>query len=232
MLPDDRHSVVAIDGPAASGKSSVARLLAQRLGFVYVNSGAMYRAVTWFILQRGIDPSDAGRITSEVRHAAITCDLQQNESRILINGVDPAPFLREDRVNNSVSAVSSVPDVREILVTKMRDYAKHHNLVMEGRDIGSVVFPETPFKFYIYAAPEVRLQRRVAQGERDQIAARDQADSSRPTAPLVIAGDAQVIDTSHISLDDVVTEILKRLKTQGALGQPTLSERQSSKALE
>ena len=211
----DRHRVVAIDGPAASGKSSVARALARRVGFVYVNSGAMYRAATWHVLQHEVDPADSERVVPLIESAAIKCDLQNNESRILIDGVDPADRLRDDRVNDGVSLVSRLPRVREILVAKMRDYANEHDVVMEGRDIGSAVFPDTPYKFYIDASPEVRSQRRALQGERDAIAARDRADSSRPTSPLVVAKDAEFIDTSRLTIEQVVDEVIRRLKIKG-----------------
>ena len=209
------HRVVAIDGPAASGKSSVARELGRQLGFDYVNSGAMYRAVTWHVLQNAIPPDDGEAIARLVENTRIDCDLDGDESRILINGVDPAEHLRDDRVNEEVSLVSSFPRVREILVAKMRAYANEHDVVMEGRDIGSVVFPDTPFKFYIDASPEVRLRRRTAQGQRDQIAARDRADSSRRASPLIIAEDAHVIDSSNLTIDGVVGEIIGRLKMKG-----------------
>jgi cytidylate kinase len=209
------HRVVAIDGPAASGKSSVARELAQRLGFLYVNSGAMYRAITWHVLQYGVDPDDGARIARTAESARITCGLENNQSRILIDGVDPIDHLRDDCVNEGVSRVSSVPRVREILVAQMRSYACHHDLVMEGRDIGSVVFPDSPYKFYIDASPEVRLQRRAAQGQRDKIAARDRADSSRRASPLIIAEDAHVIDSSNLTIEGVVGEIVGRLKMKG-----------------
>ncbi|MEY2560425.1 MAG: CMP/dCMP kinase [Verrucomicrobiota bacterium] len=211
------HRVVAIDGPAASGKSSVARELARRLGFVYVNSGAMYRAVTWHVLQHAISPDDAVAIAHLVEKSHIDCTLDRDGSRISIDGVDPAAHLRDHDVNGSVSPVSSVPRVREILVEKMREYAKHHDVVMEGRDIGSVVFPQTPYKFYIDATPEVRLRRRTAEGQRDQIAARDHADSSRQASPLIIADDAHVIDSSHLPIDGVVDEIIGRLKMKGLI---------------
>jgi cytidylate kinase len=212
---DSAHRVVAIDGPAASGKSSVARELARRIGFDYVNSGAMYRAVTWHVLQSAIRPDDGDAIARLVENTRIDCALDRAGSRILINGVDPEEHLRDDRVNDGVSAVSSVPRVREILVEKMHAYAGDHDVVMEGRDIGSVVFPDTPYKFYIDASPEVRLRRRQAQGQRDQIAARDRADSSRRTAPLIIAEDAHVIDSSNLTIDGVVGEIVGRLKMKG-----------------
>jgi cytidylate kinase len=211
----EAHRVVAIDGPAASGKSSVARELAQRLGFLYVNSGAMYRAITWHVLQHGVDPDDATRIAQTVESARITCGLENNQSCILIDDVDPTDRLRDDCVNEGVSRVSSVPRVREILVAKMRTYACHHDLVMEGRDIGSVVFPDTPYKFYIDASPEVRLHRRATQGQRDEIAARDRADSSRRASPLVVAEDAHVIDSSNLTIGDVVGEIIGRLEMKG-----------------
>ena len=215
FVPQSSHRVVAIDGPAASGKSSVARRLARRLGFAYVNSGAIYRALTWHILQKGIDTRDASRVIQAVESAQIACHLQNNESRILIDDVDPTDYLRNDRVNESVSHVSSVARVREIAVQKMRDCARNRDVVMEGRDIGSVVFPDTPHKFYIDASPDVRLRRRAAQGERDEIKMRDQADSSRPVSPLVIAQDAHVIDTSHLTIEGVVNEIIFRLEQNG-----------------
>jgi cytidylate kinase len=211
----EAHRVIAIDGPAASGKSSVAYEIAQRLGFLYVNSGAMYRAMTWHVLQHGVDPDDDAHIARMAESVRITCGLENNQSRILIDGIDPTDHLRDDCVNEGVSRVSSVPRVREILVAKMRSYARQHDLVIEGRDIGSVVFPDSPYKFYIDASPEVRLQRRSAQQQRDQIAARDRADSSRPASPLVIAEDAHVIDSSNLTIEGVVGEIIGRLKMKG-----------------
>ncbi len=211
----DFFHVVAIDGPAASGKSSVARELARRLRFVYVNSGAIYRAITWHILEKGIHAEDLDRITQALDSAAVTSCLWDGESRVLIDNVDPTDHLRDDHVNESVARVSRLPVVREIVAKKLHDTARSENLVVEGRDIGSVVFPDTPYKFYVDASPEVRLQRRAAQGERDEIAQRDQADSSRPVSPLVIAKDAHVIDTSYLTVEKVVGEIFARLKEMG-----------------
>ena len=212
---DSAHRVVAIDGPAASGKSSVARALAKQIGFDYVNSGAMYRAMTWHILNRGVLPGDAAAIIRLVEKTRIDCTLDRDGSHILIDGTDPSAHLCEDQVNDNVSLVSSVPRLREILVEKMRGYAVDHDIVMEGRDIGSVVFPDTPYKFYIDASPDVRLRRRQAQGLRDQIAARDRADSSRRNSPLIIAEDAHVIDSSNLTIEGVVGEIIGRLKMKG-----------------
>ena len=205
------HRVIAIDGPAASGKSSVARALARRLGFVYVNSGAIYRAITWYLLEQGIDPGDRVAIVQTIRSARINCGIEDQESRIRMDDVDPTSQLRDDPVNRAVSQVSTVAEVRQIATEKMRCFAEEHSLVVEGRDIGSVVFPDTPYKFYIDASPEVRSRRRAAEGQRDEIAARDRLDSSRRAAPLMIAGDAHVIDTSNLTIDEVVDEILRRL---------------------
>jgi CMP/dCMP kinase len=209
------HRVIAIDGPAASGKSSVARALASQLGFVYVNSGAIYRAITWHLLQKKIDPKESGHIAGAIQAADITCRLQDNESRVLIDGVDPWEGLRDDSVNESVAGVSQIPVIRQIVAKELHERARSHDLVVEGRDIGSVVFPETPYKFYIDASPEVRLQRRAAQGGRDEIAIRDRVDSSRAVSPLVIAKDAHVIDTSHLTIQEVINEIIGVLEKTG-----------------
>ncbi len=215
MKSTTRHRIIAIDGPAASGKSSVARELARRLGFVYVNSGAMYRAMTWLILERGISSADTPAVEQLAELAPISLQLRGRDSIILIEGLDPEPFLRDDRVNENVSLVSTAPRVREILVDHLRRAAATHDLVMEGRDIGSVVFPQTPFKFYIDASLDIRRRRREAQGQRDSITARDEADSSRRASPLIIAEDAHVIDSSNLTIDGVVGEIIGRLKLKG-----------------
>jgi cytidylate kinase len=155
------------------------------------------------------------RIAQAVESARIACDIVNNQSRILIDRIDPTDHLHDDRVNEGVSHVSSVPRVRRVVVQKMHDYARSHDLVIEGRDIGSVVFPDTPYKFYLDASPEVRLRRRAAQGQRDEITLRDHADSSRLVSPLVVAQDAHVIDTSLLTIEGVVNEIIDRLEQKG-----------------
>jgi CMP/dCMP kinase len=209
------HTVIAIDGPAASGKSSVARALAKRLSFVYVNSGAMYRALTWFVLSQKIAPDDTASVVALLPAMKMECSLHEGESTIRIGGMDPAPFLCSDEVNQNVSRISSVPEARHALVAMQRLYAQDYDLVMEGRDIGSVVFPETPYKFYIDASPEVRARRRAFQGQRDEITERDRSDTARKTSPLIIAEDAHVIDSSNLTVDGVVGEIIGRLKLKG-----------------
>ncbi len=207
--------IIAIDGPAASGKSSVARALAKELGFGYVNSGAMYRALTWHVLQAGVNPQDGDEVSAAVERARLTCDLIGAETHLLINGIDPEKNLRAPEVNTAVSAVSRVPPVREKIVALLRSCARERDVVMEGRDIGTIVFPKTPFKFYLDAAPDVRAQRRRAEGFDDEIAARDRIDSSRQLAPLAIAAEAEVIDTSALTITGVVAEILGRLAANG-----------------
>jgi len=209
------HIVIAIDGPAASGKSSVARALARKLRYIYVNTGAMYRAVTWLALEKGVPPLDAGRVQQLLHFTEIECGVRDGESTILLDGIDPTPHLVSEGVNGNVSAIASIPDVRRVLVKKQRAYAFDYDVVMEGRDIGSAVFPETPYKFYIDASAEVRARRRANQGLQDSIASRDKQDSSRRASPLIIAEDAHVIDSSNLTVEGVTGEIFGRLKLKG-----------------
>jgi cytidylate kinase len=212
---DFAHIVIAIDGPAASGKSSVARAVARRLRYVYVNTGAMYRAVTWYALSKNVPVVDHVRIHQLLHYTEIVCGVSDGESTILLDGLDPTPHLVSEGVNANVSAIASIPEVRRVLVGKQRAYAHDYDLVMEGRDIGSAVFPETPYKFYIDASPEVRARRRAQQGLQDSVAARDKVDSTRRTSPLTIAEDAHVIDSSNLTIDGVAGEIVGRLKLKG-----------------
>jgi cytidylate kinase len=207
--------VIAIDGPAASGKSTVARMLARRLRLAYVNSGAMYRAVTWWMLARGADPEDASSVLALLPQMPMECGLENGISTIRIGGEDPGTALYGEAVNQNVSAIARIPEIRRILVARQREYARDNDLVMEGRDIGSVVFPDTEYKFYIDASAEVRARRRALQGQRDSITERDRADTSRKTSPLTIAEDAHVIDSSNLTIDGVVGEIVGRLKLKG-----------------
>jgi cytidylate kinase len=209
------HRAIAIDGPAASGKSTLARLLSQRLGLIMVNSGAMYRAVTWKVLQLGIDPADRAAVVEALRGMDVECGIDGLDSTVRIDGVDPGEALRSEEVNANVSAISAVPEVRECLVSLQRDYLKLGDVVMEGRDIGSVVFPETPYKIYMDADPAVREARREEIGEVDSVAARDKADSGRATAPLRIAEGAALLDTSGHTIESGVEAALEILARQG-----------------
>jgi len=205
------HKVIAIDGPAASGKSTVARLLARRLGFVYVNTGAMYRAVTWLALRHKVNPADSPAVTALLAAHPLECGVANFESTLRVDGLDPAPHLNDEAVAAHVSVVAANPAVRAVLVDLQRAFAKDHDLVMEGRDIGTVVFPCTPYKAYIDASEEVRARRRAAQGFRDNLATRDRNDTARAAAPLKIADSAHVIDSTNLTIDETVEEVIHRL---------------------
>lgn len=209
------HIAIAIDGPAASGKSTLARHLAERLGLIMVNSGAMYRAITWKALQLGVDPADEGAVAAMLEGLEIQCSSDGMFSTIAIDGVNPKDQLRSEGVNANVSTISAIPAVRERLIKLQRSYLNHTGVVMEGRDIGSVVFPDTPYKIYVTADESVRAKRRGDDGEVDSIAKRDAADSQRKTAPLIIPDGARVLDNSNHSIESGVEAALDILKEQG-----------------
>ena len=209
------HFAIAIDGPAASGKSTIARELAKRLGLIMVNSGAMYRAVTWQVLEHQIDPHDTAKVIELLNQLAIDCGDDGVSSTLEIDGRDPGDALRSPSVNANVSIIAAIPEVRARLVALQRDYLNRTNVVMEGRDIGSVVFPETPYKIYVDAAEEVRAARRSDMGEVDSVARRDAADSNRTTAPLIVAEGATVLDNSHHTVESALEATLQILKQQG-----------------
>lgn len=217
--------VIAIDGPAASGKSTVARRVAEALGFDFVSTGEMYRAVAWLLLQQARPGEEKGCHLQQSAAAARITDLLDShppEARfengvctLRLGELDPMPFLHDWEVAARVSEVARIPEVRERLVAFQRAIAAGRRVVMEGRDIGTVVFPETAFKFFIDAAPEIREARRRAQGRLDAIAERDRMDSSRPVAPLAAAADAVRIDTSHLTAEEVTARILAMLAERG-----------------
>ena len=212
----NRNIAVAIDGPAASGKSTVAKTLAKRLGLIMVNTGAMYRAVAWATIQHGVDPADSAAVIELLGRVKFSCGVENNLSTVLVDGVDPGDALRQDAVNSRVSKVAAIQEVRELLVSMQRDYIELGSVVMEGRDIGSVVFPDTPFKMYIDASEEVRRKRRAAEGIIDDPTARDKEDSQRKSSPLVIAEGAVVIDSSEMDVEQVVQAALNVLRERGA----------------
>lgn len=210
------HNVVAIDGPAASGKSSVSRRVANALGYAFVSSGLMYRAFTWVVCEAGIDPAtDIDAVLKLLQETAIEPARRGNELLVLVNGFNPGRALTEDRVNRQVSNVAKIPAVRNALVAQQRACAEASDIVMEGRDIGSVVFPDTPYKFYLDASEDVRARRRSAQGLGDEIAERDRIDSTRKMSPLTIPDGAKVIDTSDLTLPQVVNAVLAELARMG-----------------
>lgn len=207
------HPVITIDGPAASGKSSVARLVARQRGAIYVNTGNMYRAMTWAVLDGQIDPADAEAVRQMSAGMEIQSPVVDGQTQVQVNGRTLTDAdLNSDPVNRAVSLVARVPEVRDRLVAAQRALAAIGPLVMEGRDIGSVVFPDSPLKFYIDASEEVRSSRRRAQGHADQVAERDRLDSTRKNSPLVIPEGAIVIDNSHLTLEEAVQQVLSHLE--------------------
>jgi CMP/dCMP kinase len=210
--------IIALDGPAGAGKSTVAALLAAALGIEYLDTGAMYRAVTFAALTAGVDLDDVAAVTQLASEA----DIVVEDGHVSVNGVDATEAVRSEDVTAAVSTVAAMSTVREVLVQRQRSWAISRNGgVLEGRDIGSVVFPDARLKLFITASPRVRATRRVAQsgGDVDEvaaaIAARDLKDSSRATSPLHEAVGAVVIDTSHLSADQVVAQILEMLGPEG-----------------
>jgi len=180
-----------------------------------VNSGAMYRAVTWKAMFEKIDPCDSAAVIAMLNRIHIECGESGMTSTCTIDGVDPGDELRSEVINANVSAISAIPDVREKLVNLQRSYLSHTSIVMEGRDIGSVVFPDTPFKIYVDADEDVRAARRSLAGEIDSVSKRDAADSKRVTAPLVVADGATILDTSHHTIESGVDAAIEILKMQG-----------------
>jgi len=193
----------------------VAKVLAARLGFSYVNSGLMYRSAAWLAHRQRVNPDHSDVVWQTLRNAELQFGLANKELFIRIGGVDPVAHLKEEVVNRTVSSVATIPEVRAFLSDQLRKFALLDNVVVEGRDIGSVVFPETPFKFYIDASPEIRARRRAAQGLKDSPAHRDRIDSSRRSSPLMIADDAEVIDTSSLTSDRVLKDVVARLQRKG-----------------
>ncbi len=210
--------VIAIDGPAASGKSTVAREVARRLGFAFLSSGDLYRALTWACLRRGIDCRAENQVASVVGSTRLEIGCEGDDCFPRVDGEDPREHLRNDAVNACVSPVSAMPVVRNIVTATIREFGRGTDTVIEGRDIASAVFPETPHKFYIDASPEVRQRRRDRQGQTDEIARRDLLDSTRTTAPLVVAEGAVVIDSSELDVEGVVAAVMGKLREQGVKG--------------
>jgi cytidylate kinase len=209
--------VIAIDGTSASGKSTNARLVARALGFIYVDTGAMYRALAWHCLVKKIDVHNPRAVAAWCRRWKTTLECVDHKVRLLVEGYYPEKEIRTAAVSEAVPHVAAVPQVREWMKRRQRECLRFGNLVMEGRDIGTNVFPETDFKFYLDASLEERAKRRAAEGVRENLAARDQRDSQRASAPLMIALGAVVINNSAMTPDQtsarILQEVRKKLKT-------------------
>ncbi|HET8721379.1 MAG TPA: (d)CMP kinase [Nitrospira sp.] len=211
--------IVAIDGPAGVGKSTVAKLLASRLGFLYLDTGALYRAVAWAVLNHKIEPLDGEAVAKLLPKLSLQMEVTNNDVAVSINGKDVTHELRTPAVSAAASVVSAIPAVRAWLLPVQRQIAQKGSVVAEGRDIGTKVFPSAPVKFFLDADANVRAQRRhrelVAAGHGGaieqtsaELAGRDDRDRSRATAPLTPADDAHHIDTSSLSAEEVVNRML------------------------
>lgn len=212
------NEVIAIDGPSASGKSTVARRLAAALGYAYVDSGALYRGIAWKAAEMGVDLQDSVAVVQSMERMAIAFFSEAGAIRYRIDGYEPRDEIRTERVSGLVSIVAAIPGVRARVTAWLREMAALGSLVMEGRDIGTVVFPSARAKFFLDANPEERARRRHAElspagGEKDvgrvmsSLQDRDKRDSGRATAPLKVAEDARIVDTTGLSIEQVVAEI-------------------------
>jgi CMP/dCMP kinase len=212
--------VVAIDGTSASGKSTNAKLVAKALGFVYVDTGAMYRALAWYCLRQGVDVQDAKAVGAACRKWKATLVCVEKHVQLTVDGYYPAREIRTAEVSAAVSHVAAVPKVRDWMKKTQRECIQFGNLVMEGRDIGTNIFPETDFKYYLDAHLEERSRRRAAEGVQENLAARDQRDSQRAVAPLMIALGAVVINNSQMTSEQtsgmILADVRKRLEVQAA----------------
>ena len=204
--------VIAIDGTSASGKSTNAQLVAKALGYVYVDTGAMYRTLAWHCLQKSVDPHGARAVAALCRQWKTKLVCVDHHVRLLVDGYFPEKEIRTAETSAAVSHVAAVPKVREWMKKTQRRCLQFGNLVMEGRDIGTNVFPETDFKFYLDAKLDERAKRRAAEGIRENLAARDEHDSRRAAAPLMVALGAVVINTSEMTAAQTSGQIIAEVK--------------------
>jgi len=216
--------VVAIDGPSGSGKSSVSRGVARELGLRYLDTGAMYRAITWWMLREGVDVTDAAAVAARAGEPELVVGTDPDAPTIAVDGVDVSGPIRGPEVTGAVSAVSAVPVVRRRLVAMQRaimDEACREGagIVIEGRDIGTAVAPDATVKIFLTASPEERARRRAAElagttleAQREALARRDRLDSTRAVNPLAKAGDAVELDTTGLTLDEVIAEVVRLTK--------------------
>jgi cytidylate kinase len=210
--------VIAIDGTSASGKSTNAKLVAKALGYVYVDTGAMYRTLAWYCLQKKVDVHDAKAVTMLLRKWKTELKCVDAHVRLLVDGYFPEKEIRTAETSAAVPQVAAFPKVREWMVKRQRECLKFGNLVMEGRDIGSNVFPETEFKFYLDASLDERTRRRAADGVNENLAARDRRDSQRAAAPLMIPLGATVINNSNMTSEQTSGTIIAAIRQRLAAG--------------
>ena len=211
---------IAIDGPAGAGKSTIAKIIAKKLGFIYVDTGAMYRAVAYYLINQDVSKDDTAMIADKCAGANVTIKYVDNEQRVFLNDEDVTAFLRQEEVGNMASSAAVVPEVRGKLTELQRELASTNDVVMDGRDIGTTVLPNADVKVYLTASSRVRAQRRFdelqAKGEtpdidviEKDIIERDERDMHRDISPLKQAEDAVLVDSSYMSVDEVVDTIIK-----------------------
>lgn len=218
-----KFKAIAIDGPAGAGKSTVAKILSKKIGFTYIDSGALFRAITLKILKLGIDVNDVDNIIKHAKNAKV--DFIENS--IYLDGIDVSKEIRDDIVNKTVSYIAMIPEIREIIANIQREIAKTKNVVVDGRDIGTTVFPDAFAKFFLTASVDERARRRYNQyldktkytleDIKNQIIHRDYIDSNRESSPLKQADDAILIDTTNRSIDEVIEEILYHISMKGGI---------------
>ena len=209
--------IIAIDGPAGSGKSTTAKLLADKLGFIYLDTGAMYRAVTFYFLNNSIDIYDLHKIDKSLENIDLKIDSSHNIFKVFLNNKDISDKIRSQKINDTVSAISKIAKVRKKMVNIQRNFSKNRNVVIEGRDIGSYVFPEAEFKFFLVADIFERAKRRLNEMVDSapitlsdlvlKLEKRDKIDSNRKISPLIKADDALKIDTTSLSINEQVEKL-------------------------
>ena len=208
----EKPIVIALDGTSASGKSTNAKRVAKALGYSYVDTGAMYRSLAWYCLKNKVDIEDEKAIASVCRGWKTELINEEGQIRLKIDGYFPAEEIRTAETSALVPVVAAVPAVRKWMKAKQRECIEFGSLVMEGRDIGSNVFPDTDFKFYLDASLDERSKRRVADGVNENLAARDKKDSERATAPLMIPLGAKVINNSNMTAEETSALIIKEVR--------------------
>lgn len=220
MAEDGKNLVIAIDGPAGAGKSTIASRLARKLGYVNLESGAMYRALGLKAIENDVGFDDEGALLELARSSRIALEPQVDGNRVLLDGRNVSERIRETDVTAAASRVSVHPAVRSYMVARQQEMGERGGVVMEGRDIGTVVFPNAAVKIFLEAAPEVRVERRLKQGSSEgknvaaELQERDQRDRTRAASPLTPAADAVILDSTHLTIDEVVekAEALVRAK--------------------
>lgn len=219
---------VAIDGPVGAGKSTIARQCAKELGFIYVDTGALYRCIGLYCLNKGISTTDNENVTKALSEIKLDISVIDSTQHVFLNGVDVSAEIRQNEVSMAASNVSAIPKVREFLLDLQRGLAKSNNVIMDGRDIGTVILPDARVKIYLTAKPEIRAKRRydelIAKGQQveyqsvlDDLNQRDYNDMHRETAPLKAADDAVVIDTSELNFNEACEVIIKTIKDRAGI---------------